>query len=293
MTQVLVVGLAVVDMLFEVTEMPLKAEKYIASDASMVGGGGAANAAVAISRLGGHARLAARIGDDLFGDLIVSQLAAESVDCSLIQRSLSARSSFSSVLVDQHGERQIVNFRGSGLSDDPSAIAALEVDAVLADTRWHAGTIEAMKLARRSGVPGVIDAEAPVPGEAIALASHVAFSMQGLQQYTGCPQVQSALLQVSSEIAAWVCVTDGENGVFYVEDGQIENVPARSVDVIDTLGAGDVWHAAFTYALAQQQSEVSACEFANAAASLKCMRTGGGRNSPTETEVQEFISQGL
>ncbi len=293
MTQVLVVGLAVVDLLFEVTELPAQAEKYIASDAGIVGGGGAANAAVAISRLGGHARLAARIGDDMFGDLIVNQLAAESVDCSLVQRSVSARSSFSSVLVDQHGERQIVNFRGSGLSDDPSAIAGIKTDAVLADTRWLAGTIEAMKLAQQLGVPGVIDAEAPVPREAIALASHVAFSTQGLQQYTGLSQFQQALLKVSNEIAAWVCVTNGENGVFYIEDGKIENVPARSVDAVDTLGAGDVWHAAFTYALTEQQTEVEACEFANAAASLKCTRHGGGRNSPTKTEVTEFMNQGL
>lgn len=290
-SEILVVGLAVIDLLFEVAEMPARAEKYIARDARAVGGGGAANAAVAVSHLQGRARLAARVGDDLFGDLTIRQLVDESVDCSLVQKTEAARSSFSSVLIDQAGERQIVNFRGCGLSDDASLLSNIKVDAVLADTRWQTGTLEAMRLARRLGVPGVIDAEAPVDAALLELASHVAFSRQGLLHFSGQAQLQAALLTVSNQIDAWVCVTDGENGVYFVDDGAVHNVPVRAVDVVDTLGAGDVWHAAFVYALAQKKTEYTAMEFANAAASLKCSRRGGGRNSPTLDEVIEYISR--
>ena len=74
MTSVLVVGMVVVDFVFTVDAMPVSAEKYVASDASIVGGGGAANAAVAISNLGGRAQLCGRIGDDMIGGLIVNDL---------------------------------------------------------------------------------------------------------------------------------------------------------------------------------------------------------------------------
>ena len=70
MPKVLVVGMAVVDFLFEVDSMPDSAEKYAASGASIIGGGGAANAACAIARLGGDAMLAARIGADMIGQLL-------------------------------------------------------------------------------------------------------------------------------------------------------------------------------------------------------------------------------
>lgn len=289
MKEILVVGLAAIDVLFELSEMPQSPEKHIATNASVVGGGGAANAAVAIARLNAKPRLAARVGDDVFGDLIVSQLTGDFVDCSLVQRTKSAQSSYSSVLIDRHGERQIVNFRGSDLSDDASVFSDIKVDGVLADTRWKAGTLEAMRLARRLNVPGVIDAEAPVIPEALELASHVAFSRQGLTQFTGETDLQSALIKASDATQAWVCVTDGEHGVYYPDSGRVRNVPARATEVVDTLGAGDVWHGAFVVALTQHRTEIEAIEFANVSASLKCARHGGGRRSPTLDEVMQCL----
>ena len=257
MKKILVCGLAVVDFLFEVAEMPRSAEKYIAHNAEVVGGGGAANAAVAIARLNSQALLAARVGEDLFGQMIVNDLLAERVDCSLVLKSSAGTSSFSSVLLDQDGERQIVNFRGRDLSDDTTIFENVTVDGVLADTRWTAGTLAAMKLASKLNVPGVIDAEAPVDPVALALATHVAFSMQGLRQYCPGLTVEAALLKAAEDLDTWVCVTDGANGVYYVEDGQVVNVSAPLVSIVDTLGAGDVWHGAFVTALVQKKNRIS------------------------------------
>ena len=290
MVNILVVGLAVVDFLFELESMPRQAEKYIARNARPVGGGGAANAAVAITRLGGQARLAARVGDDVMGDMILAELRAASVDCTLMQRCEGAASSYSSVLVDDEGERQIVNFRGSNLSDDPSVINGISVDAVLADTRWQAGTVAAMQLARRLGVPGVLDGEAPIPPETMQHASHIAFSLQGLVDLTGETNVHQALRAVADQSPAWLCVTDGANGVTVLHRGKLQTVPAPQVQVVDTLGAGDVWHGAFALQLAQGSDEISAIRFANAAASLKCTRRGGGREGPTRQQVDAFIN---
>ncbi|OED38357.1 hypothetical protein AB833_20005 [Chromatiales bacterium (ex Bugula neritina AB1)] len=271
--------------------MPRQAQKYVARSARPVGGGGAANAAVAIARLGGHARLAARVGDDVMGEMVLSQLRSASVDCSLVQQSTDASSSFSSVLVDASGERQIVNYRGNNLSDDASFINNLTVDCVLADTRWQAGTVAAMQLARRLGVPAVLDGEAPVALETMQYASHIAFSMQGLTDLTGESDVQRALRAVADQSNAWLCVTDGENGVTVFSEDKLVTVAAPEVNVVDTLGAGDVWHGAFALQLAQGLDELQAIEFANAAASLKCTRRGGGRAGPDLAEVNAFINR--
>lgn len=293
MKRILVCGLAVVDFLFGVPQMPRRAEKYIANSAAVVGGGGAANAAVAISRLNARALLAARVGDDVFGRMIIDDLLAEQVDCSLVQTSLTGTSSFSSVLIDTAGERQIVNFRGRDLSDDPTVFENIKVDGVLADTRWQAGTVAAMELAQRLNVPGVIDAEAPVDPHALSLASHVAFSRQGLMQYCPAETLEVALLKAATLHDAWLCVTDGENGVYTIENGAVTQIKAQPAEIVDTLGAGDVWHGAFVVALVNRQTEIQAIKFANAAATLKCTRHGGGRNGPALDEVSDFMNHSV
>ncbi len=278
------------DMIFEVDQLPHRPEKFIASDVAMVGGGGAANAAVALARLQAVPMLLARVGDDDLGVTIGDELQASGVDCSLLQISQAGRSSISSVLVDRNGERQIVNFRGSGLSAQVPPLNALNVDAVLADMRWPAATRAALKLAKDHGVPGVLDAEAPVDVDSVQLASHVAFSAQGLRSYSGVSGLDAALLAVAETMADFVCVTDGENGVLFIEDGKVKHLPACMVQAVDTLGAGDVWHAAFVFQLAVGESEIEAMRFANVAAAIKCTRKGGGRQSPTLSEINHFIN---
>ena len=86
MTRVLCVGVAVIDMVMNLAEMPSKPEKYRARDAALVGGGCAATAAVAVARLGGRALLAGRLGQDAIGELIVGELESEGVDCTLLRR---------------------------------------------------------------------------------------------------------------------------------------------------------------------------------------------------------------
>lgn len=290
-SEILVAGLAAVDMVFDVDRLPDRPEKYIAVDAEIVGGGGAANAAVALSRLNSRSVLLSKIGNDRFGTFIYEDLRSSAVDCSLLQITERGKSSFSSILVDRKGERQIVNFRGRGLSDQIPTIGHLRPDAVLADTRWLDATIAVLSLAAKLNIPGVLDAEAPVPHEAVSLASHVAFSAQGLRSYSGVYNIQDALVQVAEAVQGFVCVTDGENGVYSVVKGVMQHTPAYSITPVDTLGAGDVWHAAFACQLADRQKEQTAIRFANAAAALKCMRKGGGRASPGLSEVQEFIQE--
>ena len=291
MTDVLVCGSTATDMIFSVEGFPDAPQKYRATDADIVGGGCAGNAAVGIARLGGTARLAARMGRDMIGDLTVGELVALGVDCSLIQWTEAGKSAFSSVLVDPAGERQIVAFRGSGLAEDLTGIDLGRPAAVLADTRWPGGARMVLDHARTLGIPGVLDGEEPVEPELAHTASHVAFSAQGLRAFTGQADLMDGLRQAATDLPGWVCVTDGENGVFHVKGDQIAHVPAYRVTVVDTLGAGDIWHGAFTLSLAEGADEGRAIRFANAAAALKCTRAGGRKGAPGRGEVIEFMQR--
>ncbi|QPH53101.1 PfkB family carbohydrate kinase [Pontivivens ytuae] len=292
MMQILVAGQAVVDFIFEVDTLPTEPEKYRARGARIVGGGCAANAAVAISRLDGRAHLAARLAEDPVGQLIIAELQRERVGTYLTTKIQGASSSYSSVYIDRAGERQIMNFRGDGLPDEPDwSLPA--IDAALADTRWAEGAIAAMKAARDADVPGVMDAEAPVVREALEIASHVAFSRQGLDEFLPDGTVEERLELAASLLGGWVCVTDGAQGVTWRQGDEGGHVPAFEVDVVDTLGAGDVWHGAFTLALAEGRGELAAMRFANAAAAIKCTRPGGRAGSPTRDETDSFLQENL
>ncbi|WP_419906788.1 PfkB family carbohydrate kinase [Hoeflea sp.] len=296
MTTVLVAGSAVVDFIFHLDEPPSWTEKHRAREAAIVGGGCAANAAVAISRLGGKAVLSARLGDDEIGDMILSGLDGEGVDSSLVKRFAGKRSSYASVLVDPQGERCVIAYRDNEIDAGDPWVEQLQLpsfDATLADTRWPEGASAMMQAARQRGVPGVIDGEAPLEGSepAMKLASHVAFSQPGLYHYADSDDLEYGLKKAADETGAWVCVTVGEGGVHWLEDGIVRHMPAFKVDVVDTLGAGDVWHGVFTLKLAEGAHEEDAMRHASAASALKCTRFGGRSGTPDAGEVESFLME--
>ena len=287
-TEVLIAGMAVADFVFRVPAIPAQAEKYRADSMEIVVGGPAANAAIAVARLGGRAILSTRLGEDEVADAIRNDLEAEGVDCRIRR---GGRSPLSAVAVDAAGERQIVNFRGEALAEQPVTLDGLAPAAVLVDMGWTAAALDGLALARARGVPGVVDAETPATEAVLHAASHVAFPRGGLAAFTGIGDKEEALLAASRRLDGWVCVTDGADGVSYVAEGRVEAVPAFPVRAVDTLGAGDIWHGAFTLRLAEGAGEADAVRFANAVAALKCTGFGGGRASPARAAVERFLAE--
>ncbi len=291
-TRILLAGVAVADFVFNVDAMPRKAEKYRATNAHICGGGNAANSAVAASRLGATAMLAARVGDDFVGKFILDELARHKVDIALVNCITGGASSFSSIYVDSAGERQITNFRGEGLGEDAEWLDNVpEFDVLLADNRWEPLTAKAIQIAHDRNVPAIVDAEPPFDQDVVKLASHVAFSAQGIRSFTGIEHPVDALQVASSKLDAWVCVTNGAEGTYFMEDGRVENVPAITIEAKETLGAGDVWHGAFAVMIAQGCDIRRAVEFANAAGTLKSMRSGGPASAPTRLETEQFLRE--
>ncbi|SDJ97916.1 PfkB family carbohydrate kinase [Aliiruegeria lutimaris] len=292
MAQILVLGMAAVDFVLSMDAFPTDAAKYRAKAADIVGGGPAANAAVAIARLGGEPSFIGRLGNDPLADLVLGDLEAAGVGTAHVHRATGGRSSFSSVYVDARGERQIVNFRGDGLTEEVDWIARLPAArAVLVDTRWPNGAAAALRMAREWGVPGVVDGEAPIDPRLLENASHLALSAQGLASLEPGDDLAAALERLAARVPGWVCVTDGANGVWYTGASGIDHIPAFRVDVVDTLAAGDVWHGAFALALAEGQAEAEAIRFANATAALKCMTFGGRSGTPDRAAVLTFLKE--
>lgn len=295
MVGVLCVGFSALDHVFGLPAMPQKAEKYLTDRFAAVGGGNAANASVAIARLGGHAMLATRVGEDDIGTAILAGLGREGVDCSLSRRVPGHRSAISAVLVDDAGERMVINYTDRTMPTDFSHLrdaVSASVDAVMADQRWDGAAIHCFGAVRAKGGFAVADIDRPVGDPAFMQApTHIAISAQALRAMTGIDDLLPALVEFGKSVPGWLAVTDGPRGVFYLERGTVHHCPAFQVDAVDTLGAGDVFHGAWALGLAEGMGEERALRFASAAAAIKCTRFGGRDGSPTRVELDSFLMQ--
>ncbi|MDP3408258.1 PfkB family carbohydrate kinase [Bosea sp. (in: a-proteobacteria)] len=293
MTGVFCLGISTLDYVYSVESLPTRGEKYRSKGLAVVGGGCAGNASVAIARLGGRCWLATRLADDLTGDQIVADLAGEGVDTRFACRFPDLRSPVSAILVDAQGERMIISYSDPQMPEEADWLPRelpQGVGAVLADTRWGEGALAALQLARAAGVPGVLDGDRKPPHpDLVTTASHVAFSAQALAELSGEADPRVGLARLAQGVPTWLAVTLGKDGVLFVEDGTVVHLPAFAVDTVDTLGAGDVWHGAFTLALAEGQGARAAIRFASAAAAIKCTRFGGRSGAPRRAEVMAFL----
>lgn len=289
---IMVAGRSTVDLIMEIDQFSRRAEKFKASDSCFVVGGPGANASIAIARFGGHPALITFLGDDMMGKFIHQRLIDESVDLSMSVITSEAQSSVSAAFVDRKGERQTFNFPGKGFSELPNALNPnLSPSAILADNRHSGLTKWAIEIGRRRNLPIVIDAEAPFIAEDVMGATHLAFSRQGLESFSPGCDIQTGLQQAQIVTGCWVCVTDGENGVWFLQDKLLDKIPAFTIEAVDTVGAGDVWHGIFTLCLAEEMGEMAAIKTANAAAAMKCQKFGGIAASPDRQACLTFIKE--
>lgn len=295
MKTVMCVGIAVMDQLFTVADLPTGEGKFYADGYREIGGGVAANAAVAVVKLGGAARYVGRVGDDPLGGRILAELELEGVDVSWVRQVPGVASPVSAVLIDGSGERAIVNYTSPALFAGGDLYPASDVagaDAVLVDVRWPDGAAAALQAAREEGIPGVFDFDRPLEDRGMQLAataSHVAFSQAALAATTGVDDPAEGLAQVADETKTWVAVTLGGAGVRWHDADGPHHLPAFDVEVVDTVGAGDVFHGALALALAEGREPGPAVRFASAAGALKCTRPGARAGTPSRDEVEEFM----
>jgi len=297
--RVLCTGIAVLDEIFRVDEFPAPDGKVQASEYLAVGGGCAANAAVAINRLGGQAQFAGPLGGpagrEPISDRILAGLTGEGVDCAGCVRVEGAASGVSAICVNARGERTIATFRDNRLDAvtpaDAGALAAA-ADAVLADNRFPNFSLPICRAALRRGIPVVLDADKPArPTDALFMTcSHVVFSAEALRTTMATDDLAAALRCFGEATNAFIAVTNGPAPVLWRDEADIiRELPVFAVAAVDTLAAGDVFHGAFTLALIEGLPTERALLFAAAAAAVKCSRFGGSPAAPLRKEVDALL----
>ncbi|WP_245332534.1 sugar kinase [Bradyrhizobium erythrophlei] len=291
---VICLGLSALDQVWRVDRLFAgQSEKIKAVGYGTLGGGMAANAAVAVAKLGASVAFWGRAGNDAAGHEMRSAFVTEGVDVENFRLFADGRSSVSGIIVDSSGERQIVNFRGlyPEATDWLPLEAVARASSVLADPRWVEGAATLFREARARGIPTLLDgdmADAEVFERLLPLTDHAIFSEPALASFAGSAEDESfaALARFGCRVIA---VTRGEEGMSWHENGHVHRQAAYAVDVVDTTGAGDVFHGAYALAIGVGLNVRDAMAFSAAAAAMKCGHAGGRNGIPTINQCLAFM----
>jgi ribokinase len=288
-------GYSAIDYLGVVPHFPRENLKLEMESFEIQGGGPAATAAVTLHRLGLTTAYAGIVADDDLGKRMLELLVKEGVDTSSVIVEPGARSQFAFIMVDREtGKRTILWTRGTLPFIRPDQVEEDLIKsskALLVDTLEPAAAAHAAEIARDSGIPVVIDAGTLREGveEILPFCDYIVASETFAGQISGNGPVEDALRAIDSFGPAGSVVTLGERGCAGLERNKLFREPGLEVEVVDTTGAGDVFHGAFLFGVLQNWPLREICIFSNAVAALKCTEPGGRAGIPDLNTTLEFL----
>ena len=289
--QAVCVGVITIDTIALVDKYPSADERVMAQEISRAGGGPAAVAAVALSRLGIKSAIVGTIGDDADGKEVLRIFEKEGVDTSGISIGTSATAGSVIVASKEHSARAIS-------TRQPMVQAPINEAAkkLIAQAQWvhvdHVGVNRLAELGISRGNGPLISFDAGYGVETfdpITVDLFVPTDRQMALRYPGI-DLAVALENDSMKAGNTVVATQGSAGSagFSPETGLV-TAPGFAVDVMSTLGAGDVFHGALVAQLIQGFPLQEAMRRANAVAALSCTGLDGQSKIPTTTELDAYL----
>ena len=297
---VIVVGAINVDLVVAAPRLPGPGETVVGGGLQTFGGGKGANAAVAAARAGARVRLIGAVGDDDTGAAALAELRNEGVDVSDVAVLAGESTGVALIVVDDHGENQIAVGAGANAAVTVDHIARC-LDAalpaggcVLVSTEIPPAAVAvAVAAATSAGVVCVLNPAPvlPVVSELLSLGAIVtpnASELHDLMKSLGVDEVsaEDAASRVAAISRQPVVVTQGADGVLVVTGDSVLHIPAPSVSVRDTTGAGDTFNGVLAARLAAGDDLGAAVTYAVAAAALSVTEVGARVGMPTAAAIQ-------
>jgi sulfofructose kinase len=292
--EIIGLGYCGLDYLSIVPEIPLD-DKVEIIESLIQGGGPAATATYAAARLGASSAFTGSVGADERGKEIIAGMTSGGVNT----KSLTVRDKGESPAAfcwteATTGKRSIMWTRGTAapLSKDEVDVELIKNAKVLhLDGHQMEAALYAAKIARANGVTVSLDAGTLVPKieRLIELSDIIIASEKFAAKFTEETDPEIAVKKLFAENCKFSAITLGSAGCVGFDGCEIFRVPSFKVDVIDTTGAGDVFHGAFAYKYINGGSWLECAKFASAVSALKCTKFGGRTGIPTLAETKKFL----
>ncbi|MDD3334954.1 MAG: ribokinase [Eubacteriales bacterium] len=299
---IVVIGSANYDFVYRVAHIPRPGETIIAKERMTNPGGKGANQAVAAARAGGIVHFIACVGKDSQGERLLESMGSSGVKGSGIRILEDQPTGMANIYVSDDGENCILVLPGANEKVD---IALLdEQDELLRNGQIVVCQLEiplptvceALKRAHAYGAVTVlnpspvqllpdellqcVDILIPNETEMAALIGHTP-SDEELKAYAVQKQIGTIVL------------TLGGRGCCIVTKDQVTYLPCRSIEAVDTTGAGDTFLGALATRLGERYSIEEAAQFAMAASAITVSRIGAQQAMPYRAEIPQGITPDL
>jgi ribokinase len=289
---VAVLGSINLDVVIGVEAFPRAGETIMSRSVVRTQGGKGANQAIAAARMGPSVAMIGALGEDDAGRMLAGVLEENGVDLTGVARLADTMSGVAHVIVDAHGQNEIMVHSGAN-----AMVAPVDVEARTPEARVHLAQLETpipaiaafFRLGRANGAVNILNtAPAAAGAEALfPLCDIVVLNETELDAYAGGAgneAERARRLIVGPEQT--VIVTLGAAGALAVKATESFTVEARAVAVVDTTGAGDTFCGVLAASLAEGRPLPEALARANAAAAISVTRPGAGLSAPTRAELE-------
>jgi sugar/nucleoside kinase (ribokinase family) len=290
---VLVIGRSCLDYIAVVNQFPAENQKLPLEFRLTEGGGQGGTSSCCISRLGGKVAYVGKLGDDDEGRFCLKRLEDFGVETEFVEIVSGGKTPVAYVFITTHsGARSIIYER--------NALPKIKFDTILKNLVTQTGIAlldpEVTYLGRqlkevagtnvkviydserwREGIEDIMNtADYFIPSSEFLVADELQFNNIAFNQ---------RIIKLNNRVSGNLIVTHGEKGAYYITDDTLYHVAAPELKVVDTVGAGDNFHAAFAMALAKGYDLHEMVKFSVAVASLSCREYGGRNGVPDWTQA--------
>jgi ribokinase len=309
---ILVVGSLNMDQVVRVPHLPELGETLLgAGSLKLVPGGKGANQAVAIARLGSAVSMAGRIGNDPFGERLLSALQADNIGTELIVVDQEEASGVAFIFLTPDGNNAIVVAAGANMRVGHEEMQSARIQEAIPRARALVLQLEIpldtvvalVASAHKAGVPVILNLAPgqPLPRETlqqveVLVVNETEASLLSGQRVDSLEDARIVATVLHEQGIPKVVITLGSQGAILANDDaanktRIIHQTAPRVQVIDTTAAGDCFVGALTVALAEKQVPEDALRFAVYASALKVTKFGAQSGLPTRREVEAFLQR--
>ena len=285
------------DLNVSVDVFPTPNEGGLVKQNTWQGGGKVATGLVAAARLGIQCAIIGAVGGDLYGRFCAKDFERHGVDISELHVDTSATTALSVVISDRESCGRSILYRPGSVTIPPlndQSYGMVKQARCLFLAAAGGMYAEAAQIARASGAKVLMDAESASPAMIDMLPlTDVFIASESFYNALYKDSEHKAHLRELSAMGPEITVfTLGEKGCAGLGPEGYFRLPAFPVDVVDTVGAGDVFHGAFAAAMVRGMDAETAARYASAVSAIKCTRIGGRAGIPDSATVEQFLRDG-
>lgn len=271
------VGLSTIDIVYAVDQFPAANSKVAARSQDVFAGGPATNASIAFAHLGGKATLVTTVGRHPLASLIRDELQRYSIRLVDLNPDFDEVPVISSISVSRSAERSVTSANAARVNEVPVKVdvgVLKEASVVLVDGHYMQACQAWARAARAHGKPVVLDGGSWKHGTPELLRSVDTAICSADFLPPGCSTGDDVIRYLKERGVPNIAITNGAEPIRFLSNGSSGMVKVPQVSVVDTMGAGDIFHGAFCYHLAMGREFVEALDAAGRVATESCRFRG-------------------